>query len=261
MYRSGDLARWRGDGVLEFAGRADLQVKVRGFRIEPGEIEAVLVGHASVAQAVVVVRSEASGSQRLVGYVVAASGERAEGGVAAACGGGLPDYMVPSSIVVLDRLPLTGNGKLDRRALPAPAVVERSGLRGPRTPQEEILCGLFAEVLGVERVGIEEDFFALGGHSLLAMRLLSRVRASLEVDLSIRSLFEAPSVAGLAERLGEQRLDGSDLGRRGAGGASCAGGAAAPRDAAVVCAASAVVPGPSGRGAERDLCDSAGGAA
>src|SRR5499425_1360040 len=203
MYRSGDLARWRGDGVLEFVGRADQQVKVRGFRIEPGEIEAALLRHESVSQAVVVARVDRVGVTQLVGYVVLAAGGDADAaGLRAHVGARLPDYMVPSAIVVLDRLPLTANGKLDRGALPAPEV--RAGVaRLARSPREELLCGLFAEVLGLERVGIDDDFFALGGHSLLATRLISRIRSSLGVEVSIRSLFEAPTVAGLVERLGE----------------------------------------------------------
>src|SRR5262249_19829931 len=191
MYRSGDLARWRGDGVLEFVGRADHQVKVRGFRIEPGEIEAALVRHASVSQAVVVARSDRAGGQQLIGYVVLAAGADADAAaLRSPVGARLPGYLVPSAIVGFDCLPLTANGKLDRGALPAPQL--RAGVvRMARSPQEELLCGLFAEVLGLERVGIDDDFFALGGHSLLATRLISRIRSSLGVEVSIRSLFEA----------------------------------------------------------------------
>src|SRR5262249_33164349 len=182
------------------------QVKVRGFRIEPGEIEAALRCHASVSQAAVIARGEGPRSAQLVGYVVAAAGGSIDAGeLGAHVGARLPDYLVPAAIVELERLPLTANGKLDRGALPAPAVRGR-GLRLARTPREEVLCGLFAEVLGVERVGIEDDFFALGGHSLLATRLISRMRSSLDVEVSIRSLFEAPTVALLVERLGEGGL-------------------------------------------------------
>ncbi|HVQ94201.1 MAG TPA: amino acid adenylation domain-containing protein, partial [Mycobacteriales bacterium] len=202
MYRTGDLARRRTDGVLEFAGRADDQVKIRGFRIEPGEVEATLAGHPGVAQAAVTVREDRPGERRLVGYAVPAAGP---GAVAATelrahLAAALPEHLVPSAVVLLAALPLTPNGKLDRAALPAPAVEVGVG-SGPRTPREEILCGLFAELLDLPRVGIDDDFFALGGHSLLATRLASRAAAALDGQLSVRDVFTAPTVAGLADRL------------------------------------------------------------
>jgi amino acid adenylation domain-containing protein len=204
MYRSGDLARWRTDGVLEFLGRTDQQLKVRGFRIEPGEIEAALERHPAVARAAVIGRRDSEGGQQLVGYVVPADSETADPALLRSyLSQRLPGYMVPAAIIMLDALPLTANGKLNIKALPAPdfAAGKSNGRRSPRTPQEEILCGLFAGVLGLERVGIDEDFFALGGHSLLVTRLLGRIRAALEVELPIRSVFETPTVAGLAQRL------------------------------------------------------------
>ncbi|WP_431934286.1 amino acid adenylation domain-containing protein, partial [Nonomuraea jabiensis] len=196
MYRTGDVVRWNRHGVLEFLGRADDQVKVRGFRVEPGEIESVL--RELVSDAAVIMRDE-----RLVAYVVGDPG-----GVREWLAERLPPYMLPAAVVAVDRLPLTAIGKLDRRALPDPEFTTAEGGRAPRTPQEEVLCGLFAEVLDVERVSADDNFFDLGGHSLLATRLVSRIRAVLGIEVPIRALFETPTVAGLA-----QRLDGGERAR------------------------------------------------
>ncbi|WP_371632864.1 amino acid adenylation domain-containing protein [Streptomyces sp. NBC_01259] len=189
-YRTGDLVRWRSDGQLEFLGRIDAQIKVRGYRVEPGEVEAALLGLPGVGRAVVVVRDEA-----LVGYVVAAAEHRGEAlvpaSLRAALAGTLPAHLVPNSVVVLDGLPLTPNGKLDRRALPAPDRRPElgDGYVAPRSDAESLVADVWAEVLGLDRVGVLDDFFDLGGHSLLATRVVARIRATAGLTVPLRVLF------------------------------------------------------------------------
>ncbi|MGW0205989.1 amino acid adenylation domain-containing protein [Streptomyces sp. NPDC003233] len=204
MYRTGDLVRWRADGQLEFLGRADDQVKIRGFRIEPGEIESVLARDSSVREVAVVAREDVPGDRRLIAYVAPHEGRTIDPEVARRSAGEvLPRHMVPAAVVVLDRLPLTPNGKLDRRELPAATVTGTATSRAPRSPREEILCGLFADVTGAAKVHIDDHFFDLGGHSLLATKLVARIRPAFGVELTVRDIFGAPTVAELARRLDE----------------------------------------------------------
>ncbi|MFI5674067.1 amino acid adenylation domain-containing protein [Streptomyces cellulosae] len=206
MYRTGDVARWRAEGTLDFVGRADDQVKIRGFRVELGEIESVLTACPGIAQAAVVVREDQPGDKRLVAYLVASDTQVAQDigpdALRDQLAGRLPEHMIPAAFVLMEGLPLRGNGKLNRDLLPVPDVGREPLSRAPRSPREEVLCGLFAEVLGLPAVGIDDDFFALGGHSLLAARLISQVRATLGLELPMHALFEAPTVVGLAGRLG-----------------------------------------------------------
>ncbi|HSF38933.1 MAG TPA: condensation domain-containing protein, partial [Thermoanaerobaculia bacterium] len=202
LYRTGDLVRQRADGAVEFLGRLDGQVKIRGFRIEPGEIEAALLALPGVREAVVVVRD-----QRLVAYV---AGEVAADSLRAALRERLPDYMVPAAFVTLEALPLNPNGKVDRKALPAPeAQSAPETYRAPRTPVEEVVAGIWAELLGVERVGADADFFELGGHSLLATRVASRLREAFGVELPLHDVFEAPRLSDLAARVEAARRAGT----------------------------------------------------
>ncbi|MFJ7281018.1 amino acid adenylation domain-containing protein [Kitasatospora sp. NPDC098663] len=209
MYRTGDRVQWTPEGRLVFAGRADEQVKIRGYRVEPGEVASVLAAYGRVERAVVVARTEGTGEPRLVGYVVPVDEEDIEDGgfadlVRKFAADRLPEHMVPSAVVVLDALPLTANGKLDRAALPAPEHAGAAQVRRePANERERALCAAFAEVLGLPSVGVEDDFFTLGGHSLLATRLVSRVRVLLDEELPIQELFADPTPAGLAAWLAE----------------------------------------------------------
>ncbi|HEX5254708.1 MAG TPA: amino acid adenylation domain-containing protein, partial [Mycobacterium sp.] len=199
MYRTGDLVRWGTGGQLQYLGRADEQVKVRGYRIELGEIQSALASLAGVEQAAVIAREDRPGDKRLVGYVTGTA-DPAE--IRVELGERLPPYMVPAAVVVIDALPLTPNGKLDTRALPTPESQDVDGYRAPGSAVEEILAGIYGDVLGLERVGVDDSFFDLGGDSLLAMRLFAAINIALDADLSVPTVFEAPTVAQLACRVG-----------------------------------------------------------
>ncbi|MEY9877085.1 amino acid adenylation domain-containing protein [Streptacidiphilus sp. MAP12-33] len=203
MYRSGDLVRRRADGSLDYVGRSDDQVKIRGIRVEPGELNAVIAAHPQVAQAATVARKDRLGDTCLVAYVVPAPGDTPSAEeLRRHVGASVPQALVPSAFVLLDTLPTTTNGKLDKRALPAPDRDTVSG-RMPSTPREHVVCGLFSELLQVDSVGVDNDFFLLGGNSMLATRLVNRVRGLLDVDLPLRAIFEAPTPAALARRVDE----------------------------------------------------------
>ena len=205
LYRTGDVARWRADGNIEYLGRADFQVKLRGFRIELGEMETALTAHPEVGAAVVVAQPLVSGDKRLVAYVVGREGVALEAeGLKQHLKARLPEYMVPAFIVALPSLPLTPSGKVDRKALPRPEPrQEEQGYVAPRTAVEEQVAAIWGQVLGLERVGVNDNFFDLGGHSLMATRVASRVREGFGVELPLSRLFDAPTVGGLAQALSE----------------------------------------------------------
>jgi amino acid adenylation domain-containing protein len=205
LYKTGDLARWLPNGEIEFLGRIDFQVKIRGFRVEPGEIETVLGSHDRIKEAVVLARDDAPGGKRLVAYLVCEPEDvPAIGELRKFLAEKLPDYMIPSAFVFLEAMPLTPNGKVNRRALPVPGN-ERPELEKeyapPRSALEDVLAAYWAEILRIERVGINDNFFELGGHSLLAAQLVSRIKDEFQIELPLRGLFEAPTVSGLAERM------------------------------------------------------------
>jgi amino acid adenylation domain-containing protein len=203
LYRTGDRVRWLADGTIEFLGRVDTQVKIRGFRVEPGEVEAVLRAWPGVREAAVVVREDTPGEKRLVAYV---AGEVAADEVREHLRGRLPEHMVPGAIVRLDALPLTANGKLDRKALPAPELTSaEERYVAPRTPVEEVLAEIWVQVLRVERAGVHDSFFGLGGHSLMATRLLAHVQATFGLEISIRDVFSMPTLEAMAGEI-ERRI-------------------------------------------------------
>ncbi|WP_147333293.1 condensation domain-containing protein, partial [Archangium gephyra] len=203
LYRTGDLARWRPDGVLKFLGRIDNQVKVRGYRIELAEVEAALLAHPEVREAVALVREDSPGDKRLVAYVVPPPGQPLTDVdlLRASLAQRLPEFMRPSAFVVLESLPLTSNAKVDRKALPAPDSSRNQPYTPPATPTEERLAALWAQVLRVPQVGRDDDFFSLGGHSLLATQVMARLHATFGVELPLRTLFEAPTLQSFAARL------------------------------------------------------------
>jgi amino acid adenylation domain-containing protein len=212
LYRTGDLARRLPSGEIEYLGRVDFQVKVRGFRIELGEIEAALLSYPDIREAIVLAREDRASDLRLVAYLVGQEGAAPQASdLRAHLGTRLPEYMIPSTFVALPQLPLSPNGKVDRKALPAPEAQESGVFEAPRTPTEELVAGIYAEVLGRERIGAADSFFELGGHSLLATQVVSRLRETFGVELPLRRLFETPTVAGLAAAVEAARAQGTAL--------------------------------------------------
>src|SRR5258708_408584 len=208
LYRTGDIARRLSEGRLEFIGRSDHQVKVRGYRIELAEIEAALSQCEGVGQAGVIAREDESGERQLTGYVTAQNAVLSQDALKSALREKLPDFMVPGTVLVLEAMPLMANGKVDRKALPSPRRDKHEGGANARTPVEEILASIWGEVLKLERVSVHEDFFALGGHSLSATQVIARISRALSVDLPLRAMFESPTVAGLAELVERARPKG-----------------------------------------------------
>src|ERR1019366_1835912 len=203
MYNTGDLARWLHDGNLEFLGRSDDQVKIRGYRVEPAEVEVALRSHSQVAEAVVVSADGASGERRLVAYCTTV-GPAGEDNLRSHLADRLPEFMVPSAIVIIDAIPRTPSGKIDRLALPDPQTVsETAGVAyvAPRTPVEQAIAAVWSQTLGVQRIGAQDDFFELGGHSLLATQVVAQVRSEFAVDLPLHSLFTCPTVELLAAEI------------------------------------------------------------
>jgi acyl carrier protein len=215
LYKTGDLVRYLSDGNIEYLGRIDNQVKIRGFRIELGEIETVLSQHPAIRETLVVVREDVPGDKRLVAYVI----PKQEPALTISelrhfLQEKLPNYMMPSAFVSLESIPLTPNDKVDYRALPAPDYTKREREEtfvAPRTPAEEALAGIWAEVLRLEQVGVHDNFFELGGHSLLATQVISRASKAFDVELPLRNVFEAPTVAALVERIETLRWLRQDL--------------------------------------------------
>ena len=211
LYKTGDLGRYHEDGNIEFLGRCDNQVKLRGFRIELGEIEAALRTHPSVCHSAVLVRNDGAANNLLIAYVVPAEGQAVvQSELRRHLKIKLPDYMVPSAFVTMDALPMTPNGKLDQRATPGFDPLQTShGYVAPRNEVEETLVEIWAEVLKIERVGVLDNFFELGGHSLVAVQVIARVRKYMGVEVPVRSLFEEPTVAALANTLVRARVNGA----------------------------------------------------
>ncbi|MBD0373581.1 MAG: AMP-binding protein, partial [Pyrinomonadaceae bacterium] len=214
LYRTGDVARYLPDGKIEYVGRMDEQVKVRGYRVELGEINSALKEHPHVLDACVIAREgEAANERRLVAYVVTGAA-LTTGELREFLSRKLPSYMLPSAFVMLDKLPLTAHGKVDHQNLPAPDTARPELLKAyaaPRTKEEEWLASLWSQLLGVQEVGVNDDFFELGGHSLLAAQVISRIRSAFNIELPLRAMLESPTVASLARALEEARGSSSDV--------------------------------------------------